>query len=269
MSVHNQETYPFNANYGLSYQLKRYAGYPYSHPLNAYLVHGLYDTTEVDPAEKQHVPFNKVLNWQRSHDSVYRDFGWEVVDIAAPFYYTMAMVPLAANPEKRGTLFFPQHSTAGKKYGVDFAALAQTLLALPDEFHPITICKHWYDRSQGYYAPFDRMGFDSVTCGGFMDNEFLDNLCLFMSRSKYTGSNWGGTTAAYSTMMDVPHFVVEGEFQTRPSLGGPIASSFNSLFSLKDFEGRVKEEQKEKIEYMCKKDCFESQISLFNKLNAL
>lgn len=78
------------------------------------------------------------------------------------------------NGENRsGTIAFPCHSTQTIRAKFSHAEMAERLLSLPDEFHPISVCIFWKDFLHGDSLPYENRGIDVVSAGHMFDRNFL------------------------------------------------------------------------------------------------
>lgn len=207
-----RERYWPNSNYGFSSVLKTYAQAPADEPLWGLIPHGVYlDGDHLFEGEIE-APVPAVFSFP-----AYRDEVWAkrtdklVIGSAAPFVYAVELMRSAgwAMPERRsGTIVFPMHSTATIETNTRWSRLADELVALPDEFQPVTVCLHWQDLARKREAEFARRGMRVVSAGHLTDQEFLFRMIHLMSQHRYAASNAVASNLFYAVWLGMPYFLV-------------------------------------------------------------
>ncbi len=182
-----------NAIYGVDTVIKSYAGIPANDALRIALPHSLELTRH-----RRDTPYYRILARlpviaYYAVDGVahYRELGIRNLlwPMAAPFVYASRMVDGDRPDERRGTIFFPTHSTPTHRPEQDLTELGDRLLALPDRFHPVTVCMYYVDYWRGAHRPFAERGFRIVSAGHGLDPQFLFRLRHLLVAHEYAASN--------------------------------------------------------------------------------
>ncbi|MGH8177405.1 MAG: hypothetical protein ACREV5_14180, partial [Steroidobacter sp.] len=159
---------------------------------------------------------------------------------ASPFLYLEDLVDKRGLPEPQGTLFFPSHSTHWVTAVSEFDALADRLAALPERFHPISVCVYWRDFLLGHHDAFVRRGFRIVSAGHMYDSNFLFRLYYLCRLHRYAASNELGSHLFYTVKAGCSYFHLASEtkYVHEAARGEDIAripveirAKFESMFS--------------------------------------
>jgi len=197
-----------NAFYGMDSVLKLYAGLPQTYALKAVVPHGVHfsDNWVFGAEVSARVPV--VLCYPAYRERAYaRCTTKEVVLSASPFLYAAEMLRTQPRPERRGTIFFPAHSTHWSTSHTDFDRLAEALTQLDDEYQPVTVCMYWRDVSLGQHIPFRKRGLPVVSAGHmFSDPDFLFRLFHLCSLHRYASGNGVGTHMFYAVKAGCSYF---------------------------------------------------------------
>lgn len=218
-----EENFKPNAFYGVGYVLRKYAELCENHPLCAIVPHGIvFDRNYLWQAERlARVPV--VFNYMRHRDEVYKARTSKyVVPSASPFLYAAALEADDAPVVRSGTIFFPAHSSHRLTVLVDYGAVADRLLALGEEFKPITVCIYWKDYLLGAHQPFLDKGIRVVSAGHIYDKVFLHRLYHLLRTHSYASSNVPGSHIFYSLAAGCAYFHLTGrepEYETVGSGG--------------------------------------------------
>jgi len=213
------EIFAANDNYGIASVLKRYCSLPEEAPLRAIVPHGVYlDDTAVHGTELSAM-LPVVLSYPEYRNRVYADETDKVVvPSASPFLYLLEMAETTPVADRRGTLFFPAHSTHHISARMDFEGIASTLAGIDDDRAPISVCVYWRDYELGLHKPFVRAGLNVVSAGHIFDKFFLWRLSHLLSSHRFAGSNALGSHLFYASaagcevfMLDAPYEMVEPE----------------------------------------------------------
>lgn len=173
MGLSTDEVCQANAFYGHAQVLKRAAGW--TEPLPAVVPHGV----SMVPGEiwrvESRAPLSAVFCYPPYMQSAYERVTQKlVVPSGAPILYVLDEI--AEPPERRGTIFFPSHSTHHITIDGPWEALATKLAALGGPFAPVTVCVYWRDVQLGRHVPFIDRGLDVVCAGHIYDDHFLYRL---------------------------------------------------------------------------------------------
>ena len=153
--------------YGHSVIVKNYCGYPEELPLPLVIQHGgsgYYNLFEVTNEYlfdywvwDEEVKEENLKNHQMPSNTIHV--------LGAPFIYLADdLKPSLPDSQRQGTIAFPHHSTPCSPAIKDFQEYALQLEALPEKFHPITVCLHPYDIYQSLHIPFKDKGFEVISC---------------------------------------------------------------------------------------------------------
>lgn len=195
------ESFPGNAFYGNAATLRTYANgsgqiqYAIQHGVT---LHNWVWHPEINGSEP-------IYCWQKSRLEVYKHHTAKRIYYgAAPFLYALALVQ--NGHERRGTLFFPAHSTEAVGVSMDYQKIITWLLSLPNEYQPVDVCIFWKDYKAGRHEPFEFAGMRIVSAGNMYDPQFNFRLAHLLSRYKYTSSNDVGSQLFYSVAAGCDYF---------------------------------------------------------------
>jgi tetratricopeptide (TPR) repeat protein len=259
-----------NRFYGHSAIIKNYCGYPEELPLPLVIQHGgsgyynlfevtteyLFDYWVWDEAVKE-------MNVKKHHLPPQT-----IHVLGSPFIYLADEVkPSLPVCERKGTIAFPHHSTPCAPAIEGFQEYARQLQALPEKFHPITVCLHPYDISQGLHIPFLEKGFTVISCvpdvltyyEDIVKNPalfwqlyaqsyspfYLTNFIKYCTEKKYATSNFSSTPTYYSIYLGLEFFwygkktqYTTGEYHLSPPEDVQYYRQMETTLSLTD-EGEV------------------------------
>jgi hypothetical protein len=136
-----------------------------------------------------------------------------LIPSASPYLYVTELLKHHPCPERKGTIFFPGHSTGLINVNMDFNELAKGLTNLSAEYYPLTVCIYWKDFLLGHHVPFQKQGFQVVSAGHIFDPFFLFRLYHLFSMHKYTASNSLGSHLFYSVKSGCSYFFLLNEIE--------------------------------------------------------
>lgn len=287
--AHRVEFYKPNNNYGFASILKQYAGYPLDKPIMGVIPHGVYTNDHYIYEGELDCILPKVLNYPAFRQSIWKKLAKKktIIASASPFLYALKLFKTAQlkqkKPERKGTLFFHSHSTASTISTFNKDLLLEKLLACPEEMKPITICLHWHDIQLGLHHFFKENGFDVVSAGHLLDENFFFRWLHLLSRHQYSLSNKLGGSLFYSVAAGVPYLLIDTEAicQQKAEIEmGPIhkqskacikrnqlrIDKIETLFST--FSKTISDEQIELVNYYLGKANFKSTKNLYKELQA-
>jgi len=210
------EIFQPNAFYGNDSVLKRYAGLPQEYPLKVIIPHGIVFADDFVWKEEARSFLPAVWCYSSHRESAYINATRKVViRSASPFLYAVEMLKGQPQPERRGTIFFPAHSTHYVTSQMDFEALAEELTHLGEEHQPVTVCIYWRDFNLGHHLPFQEHGFPIVSAGHIYDRAFLFRLYHLCSMHRYAASNELGSQLFYSIKSGCSYFHLD-KFRSTP-----------------------------------------------------
>ena len=217
--LRTREVFRPNAYYGHSLILKTYAGFSLKRPIYGVVVHGV--VTDAGYVWANEVAFDVpgVFSYPPYRDETYRKATDKVVvPSAAPYVYLLKIVQHQELPDRRGTIFFPSHSTHHRTTDTKGDRAADALSALDPEFHPITVCVYWKDFLMGHHRPFADRGFDVVSAGHMYDDHFLFRLHHLCSSHRYASGEQVGSHMFNSVASGCHYFCVPGLSVPRPGI---------------------------------------------------
>lgn len=243
--------------YGLDTLIKDYAGLPSNVPLLCHFDHGWTPSTDAYDLTTEE-PLLLVMSKRRLQ-------AWKKISnipaavIGSPFVHYRKSRKIEKDADAAGTIVFPSHSTQLTEAVFDIDKYCLQLLSLPIEYHPITICVHFYDIERKRDEIYKKYGFKIVTAGppivpGF---EFVKKFYEILKSHKYATSNQVGTYSFYSVEMGIPFFIL-GEpvvLEKHEEESAPIINRYidypMGAFATKLFQGPtqvISEEQKNYVE---------------------
>ena len=186
-----------NAWYGHAALLRAFAGIDPDRPVRVVVPHGVdYERRGNMMRSREALPV--LVYSTEGADQPYQAAGARLVwRVPSPFALVKRL--MANAPQARsGTVVFPSHSyvapTANEPGPVtvcmDYVALAERLLALPDHLQPVTVCLFYVDVLLGRQRPFVERGLRVVTAGHRLDSRFLirlDRICRAHIHAAGTG----------------------------------------------------------------------------------
>jgi hypothetical protein len=212
-ALETNELFTPNDFYGNSLILKAYAGLPFEYALKVIVPHGASPADSLWEAERN-APLPAILGYWPELQQLYaRETDKVVIPSALSFLYLLELLKAQPQPERRGTIFFPSHSTHHIAVQMDFEALAEELTRLGDEYQPVTVCIYWRDFNLGHHLPFQERGLRIVSAGHIFDPLFLFRFYHLCSMHRYAASNGLGSQLFYSIKAGCSYFHLDtGEY---------------------------------------------------------
>lgn len=199
-----------NAFYGLDFVLKKYACLPHTYPLKVVIPHGVSFSDDFVWEQEAKSILPVIWCYSPHRESVYMNATKKaVIRSASPFLYLVEMLKGQDKPERRGTIFFPAHSTHYVTVRMDFEAMAEMLTQLDNGYKPITVCIYWRDFNLGHHLPFLERGFPIVSAGHMYDPAFLFRFYHLCSMHRYATSNELGSNLFYSVKSGCSYFYLD------------------------------------------------------------
>lgn len=204
------ELFRLNGYYGMDRILKRYAGLPDDYHLKVALPHGPgFARTKVWRG-LAHAPLPALWCYPRYLRLLYeRASNKKVIVGASPFLYLLRMLDRVNQGERKGTIFFPAHSTRFLTVNDNPELMVARLQELPVEYHPVTVCMYWQDFLQGRHVPFESAGFRIVSAGHMFDPEFLVRFYYLCALHRYAASNTVASPTFYSIKAGCSFFLLD------------------------------------------------------------
>lgn len=128
--------------------------------------------------------------------------------LGPPYVHYRRMHELRYNPDNKGTVVFPAHSTSDLEANFDWEAYAKKLSELPDEFQPITACIYWADVLRDRHLLFEKYGIPTFTNGYMSEKDYIEQFYELLQGHRYACSNSIGSYSFYAVEMGMPFFLV-------------------------------------------------------------
>lgn len=201
------ESLEFVDHYGLGFWLRKYANFPTWLPLYFHGDHGPSLASKILHFELKSI-YKVALfhNDFKKNDALKRKFK-KVYVVGSPFVHYKNINNLKPENDRKGTICFPYHSTAGVDVHYNWQVYIDELKNLPSEFHPLTICIHFVDIEKGIDKFFLKNGFRVVTAGHKKNIKFTENFYSIIKDKKFSTSNILGSQAFYCTDFGIPFFL--------------------------------------------------------------
>lgn len=276
-ALRTREIFPANAFYGSDTILKRYVGLPQTYSLKVILPHGVGSRSETHVWEAERAALLPVaLCYSRHRERAYvSQTDKKVILSASPFLYAVEMLKNQPESARRGTVFFPKHSTHHVTAQMDFERLAEELTRLGDQYKPITVCIYWRDFNLGHHIPFEERGMRIVSAGHMYDRDFLFRFYHLCSTHRYSASNSLGSNLFYSVKSGcsyfhfdkVPHSLVADEHIVKRDVAPASPAMDSALKSLfREPQADVTTEQLRTVDYYLGADHLKSPQGLRRQL---
>ncbi|MDP3181323.1 MAG: hypothetical protein Q8M54_00725 [Desulfobaccales bacterium] len=207
--LQTREIFLGNAFYGGDRILKAYSGY--EGILKAVLPHGPHLVDRLVWKDEVEAPVPAIFYFSPIMKKAFeRQTTKMVLPLASPFLYVIELLKGQPQPERRGTIFFPGHSSHHTAVTMDFADMAAKLAGLADEYQPVTVCLFWKDCLFGYHQPFQERGIPVVSAGHMYDPDFLFRFYHLCSQHRYAASNYTrGSATFYSVKAGCSFFFLD------------------------------------------------------------
>lgn len=212
-----KEIFHPNAFYGNDLIYKEYAGLHRDYPLKIVFPHGpdVYGGNKVWTAELN-TPLPVIAAYSDAQYKKYAEaiektrIKKRIFNFASPFLYLLELIKLKGlqypDKERKGTIFFPTHSTHHIKANINSDLIAETLANLDGEYHPVTVCLYWKDYNLGRYAPYLKKGLQVVSAGHIYDPNFLFRFYHLCSLHHYSAGNSVGSYIPFSIKSGCSYF---------------------------------------------------------------
>lgn len=237
------EIFSGNAFYGNDSILKTYAGLPPNCSLKVVIPHGPDLSENFIWIAEQKSPLPVIFYFSENRKKISINKTSKLATPAAsPFLYLLELLKEQPYPERKGTIFFPSHSTHHVTTQMDFEGLAEELIQLDDEYHPITVCMYWRDITLGHHLHFKERGLRIVSAGHMFDPCFLSRFYHLCSLHQYAAGNSIGSHVFYSIKAGCSYFHLDSINYTQSIdsdihkddvgiIPSDLESKFKSLFS--------------------------------------
>lgn len=210
-ALETREIFAPNAFYGNDRVLKAYAGWPVDRPLKVIVPHGIVFNRDYLWESELRSSLPAVMVYPDYRVAAYRNASRKlVVAGTAPFEFVCRLMAERPGPQRKGTLFFPAHSTHGVTAQTDHGAIAERLGRLESRYHPVRICIYWKDYLAGRHLPYAARGLEVVSAGHMFDPSFMFRLYHLLSMHKYASSATEGSYIFYAVQSGCVYFHLPG-----------------------------------------------------------
>ncbi|HIK33958.1 MAG TPA: hypothetical protein IGS17_12215 [Oscillatoriales cyanobacterium M59_W2019_021] len=218
-TLETSEIFVANAWYGMSRILKEYVGIPQEQSLKVVIPHGICLSPTHVWEEEVRSPLPAIYCYPAYREAIYlkssQDYKNSQATLlsASPFVYLTELLKNCPQPTRKGTLFFPPHSTGLVTVKMDLETLAEQLAQLDEEYQPVTVCVYWKDFNLGLHQPFQKKGFPIVSAGHIYDSDFLFRLYHLFSLHKYAASTTLGSHIFYAVQSGCSYFHLDANLK--------------------------------------------------------
>ena len=202
-------------SYGTNLIVKEYCHFPRFLPLPCHIEHGwtpmstpLNSDLRIASYKKMMLVFN-----QRRKNIWLKASNIPVFVIGAPFVLYRQMRKIKQNPNAKGTIAFPSHSTLFIENQYDINTYCRQLAKLPPKYHPIDVCLFHLDIKKGKDKIYKKYGFKVVSAGSKIRGslDFVRNFYSIICQYKFATSNEVGSYISYAVEMGLPFFLLGGK----------------------------------------------------------
>ncbi len=207
--LETNELFKPNSFYGIDSIIKEYCSIPHEKLLKVVFPHGVsYSRYFVWEAEKN-TTIPCIYYYSPHRYEIYKKKTNKIIiPAASPFIYLTELLKYQPKPVRKGTIFFPSHSTHHVTATFNFDKIIADIEQLEDKYKPVTICIYWKDFNLGHHKLFEERGFRVVSAGHMFDPWFLYRLYYLCSAHKYSASNELGSHLFYSVKAGCSFFFI-------------------------------------------------------------
>lgn len=207
------ETYSFGKTY------RNWLGWPWFIPLPMTGDHGVPLTRKFSNREL-HSGARTYLTWSSWRTETDNPRKLRVIQIPHPWVTYRRKRGLSKNIHSQGTLAFIPHTLQDtSREGFDFKEYIETLISLPQEFQPVSLCIQMHDVRKGLHKELAQFGLPIFTAGHTSSPFFVDRFYDLILRFNFATSNVSGSQQFYCQEAGVPYFILGKEHQEKTSLG--------------------------------------------------
>ena len=206
--------------YSIGKYMRKYAFYPHFLPLYVYTDHGVGGFGGVFKHELENDSSVQFYHNKKKRDEFKKLSKKPCYTLYSPQIFYRQSNNIQMNPETKGTIAFPSHTTASIDNEFDKIGYINDLKALPEEFQPVSICLHEADIKKGEHKIYLKNGLNVYTAGNTIDDKFIERFYDILKHFKYSTSNMVGSYTYYSVEMDIPFFIY-GEREKFVNYGDP------------------------------------------------
>ncbi len=199
-----------NSFYGIASSIKQYSDY--NKRLNFFIEHGVYFGSVIHPYEKDYYIPNIIVPSLVRERHLQKKITKKILTIGPYIHYAKEYLDensFYTLKQRLGKvlLVFPDHSMVRVDSAFDNTILISNIENLKKDFNTVMICLYWKDVILGRASDYLKRGYEVVTCGHMLDDNFLSRLKLILKLSDITISNSVGTHLGYSIYLGKPHTV--------------------------------------------------------------
>ena len=193
--------------YGFGKHIREYGYYPNFLPLAIYTDHGPEILTEKPYQHELENDAPVMFYHSPPSVEVWKRFSKKPCFVLySPFVFYRRKNNIEREPDARGTIAFPIHPTNEIDNLLNMETYAKQLLALPQKFHPVSVCLHYSDIQRGTHEVFIKNGIPVYTAGGG-GRFFTINYYNILKKFSYATSNLVSSSLYYAIEMGIPFFI--------------------------------------------------------------
>ena len=212
-SYYPNEYYRDNLYYGISFHLKKYAGY--TGYINAYIEHGIFFGSFLPPDEKYIFSEIVICMGNRRQEQLKNLIQSKAISIGPFIHYVDDYLEkeefnILKNKLGRVLLLLPSHSN--KQNSLEHAAnvFIEKCLHLFESYDTIMVCLFWSD-IKNYASSYINRNIKVVSAGNINDVNFLSRLKTIIKLSNYVVTDTVGTHLGYSIHQNKGVWIIPGE----------------------------------------------------------
>ena len=140
--------------------------------------------------------------------------------VTHPWISYIANKELLPQGERRGSIFFPYHTSGGTDvFGFSDTDSIARLKKLSPEYHPITVSLHESDFETARAKIF-KEHFQIKSAGKGFDYDYVDNFLDLIQDKKFAFSESWGSQVFYCTYIGIPVQVIPRDISVRDTISG-------------------------------------------------
>ena len=207
------ETYSFGKTY------RNWLGWPWFMPLPMSGDHGMVLNRSLTEREVNSGA-RTFLTWSSWRTAAQLGSKIDVIQVPHPWVIYKRKRMLVKNEDARGTLVFVAHTSEELFRGdFDFKKYVESLKALPETFHPFSLCIQMHDVRKGLHKELLTLGLPIFTLGNSSSPFFVDRFYDLVLRFNFATSNVTGSQLFYCQEAGVPYFIFGQEHEQKTKTG--------------------------------------------------
>jgi hypothetical protein len=152
------------------------------------------------------------LTWSSWREKPAKSVKIDVLRVPHPWTLYRRKNNIIPKPDATGTMVFISHTLPStSRHHFDFDKYVETLISLPSEFQPISLCLQMHDIKKGLHLDLEKYGLPIFSAGNSSSSLFVDRFYDLVGRHKFCTSNVIGSQLFYSEELGVPYFLLGAE----------------------------------------------------------